>query len=103
MNKHLGVASCSSSVCHGNVKSTSSYDVQLNEYIIWSHDDSHSKAYSVLMSDRSRAIAAKLGLPNAYDAKLCLDCHADNVPESVRGKEFNLADGIGCEGVPRRC
>jgi hypothetical protein len=96
-NKHLGVATCSSSVCHGNVKSTSSYDVQLNEYITWSHDDSHSKAYSVLMSDRSRQIAAKLGLPNAFDAKICLDCHADNVPDAVRGKEFNLADGVGCE------
>jgi len=97
LNEHLGVASCSSSVCHGNVKSTSSYDVQLNEYVTWSHDDSHSKAYSVLMSDRSRAIAAKLGLPNAYDAKICLDCHADNVPETVRGKEFTIADGVGCE------
>jgi hypothetical protein len=97
MNKHLGVASCASSVCHGNVKSTGSYDVQLNEYITWSHDDSHSKAYSVLMSERSRSIAAKLGLPNAYDAKICLDCHTDNVPEAVRGKEFNIADGVGCE------
>ena len=97
MNKHLGVATCSSSVCHGNVKSTGSYDVQLNEYVTWSHDDAHSKAYSVLKTERSRAIAAKLGLPNAYDAKICLDCHADNVAEAVRGKEFNLADGIGCE------
>jgi hypothetical protein len=96
-NKHLGVASCSSSVCHGNVKSTSSYDVQLNEYVTWSHDDSHSKAYSVLMNDRSRAIAAKLGLPNAHEAKMCLDCHADNVPQTMRGKEFNLNDGVGCE------
>ncbi len=96
-NKHLGVATCSSSVCHGNVKSTGSYDVQLNEYVTWSHDDLHSKAYSVLKSERSRAIAAKLGLPNAYDAKICLDCHADYVPESARGKEFNLADGVGCE------
>jgi len=96
-NKHLGVATCSSSVCHGNVKSNGSYDVQLNEYVTWSHDDSHAKAYNVLKSERSRAIAAKLGLPNAYDAKICLDCHADNVPEAVRGKEFNLADGVGCE------
>lgn len=96
-NKHLGVASCSSSVCHGNVKSTSSYDVQLNEYITWSREDAHSKAYSVLMTDRSRAIAAKLGLPNAYEAKMCLDCHADNIPPAMRGKEFNIADGIGCE------
>jgi hypothetical protein len=96
-NRHLGVATCSSSVCHGNVKSTSSYDVRLNEYLTWSREDPHSKAYSVLMTDRSRAIAAKLGLPNAYEAKMCLDCHTDNVPEQMRGKEFNIADGIGCE------
>ena len=40
--KHLGVATCSSSVCHGNIKSTGSYNVQLNEYVTWSHDDAHS-------------------------------------------------------------
>jgi len=79
------------------VKATSNYDVQLNEYITWSHEDSHAKAYSVLFNDRSRSIAAKLGLPAAHTAKICLDCHADNVPENLRGKEFNLADGVGCE------
>jgi Cytochrome c554 and c-prime len=96
-NRHLGVATCSSSVCHGNVKSTSNYDVQLNEYVTWSHDDLHSKAYSVLLNDRSRAIAAKLGLTSAQTAQVCLDCHADNVPEAMRGREFNITDGIGCE------
>jgi len=96
-NKHLGVATCSSSVCHGNVKSTSNYDVQLNEYVTWAHNDAHAKAYSVLQNERSRAIAAKLGLPAAHTAKICLDCHADNVPEAMRGREFNLTDGIGCE------
>jgi hypothetical protein len=96
-NKHLGVATCSSSVCHGNVKSTSNYEVQLNEYVTWSHNDSHAKAYSVLLNERSRVMAAKLGLPNAHTAKICLDCHADNIPEAMRGREFNLTDGIGCE------
>jgi hypothetical protein len=96
-NKHLGVATCSSSVCHGNVKSSSNYDVQLNEYVTWAHNDTHAKAYSVLLNERSRAMAAKLGLPAAHTAKICLDCHADNVPEAMRGREFNLADGVGCE------
>ncbi len=79
------------------MKSKNSYNVLLNEYVTWSHDDSHAKAYNMLKSERSRAIAAKLGLPNAYDAKICLDCHADNVPVATRGKEFNIADGVGCE------
>lgn len=96
-NKHMGVASCSSSVCHGSVKSNGSYNVQLNEYITWSHQDTHSKAYTILLNERSRAIAAKLGLPDASKAKICLDCHADNVPENLRGREFNLSDGVGCE------
>ena len=33
----------------------------------------------------------------AQTSRLCLDCHADNVPESQRGKKFSLADGVGCE------
>ena len=93
----MGVASCSSSVCHGNVKSSSNYNVQLNEYVTWSHDDTHSKAYTILLNERSRAIAAKLGLASAQTAKICLDCHSDNVPEAMRGREFNLTDGVGCE------
>jgi hypothetical protein len=96
-NKHMGVSTCSSSVCHGSVKSKDAYNVQLNEYITWSHQDTHSKAYTVLLNERSRAIAAKMGLAEASKAKICLDCHTDNVPENLRGREFNITDGIGCE------
>jgi predicted CxxxxCH...CXXCH cytochrome family protein len=95
--KHMGVSTCSSTVCHGSTKSNSSYNVQLNEYITWSHQDVHAKAYTVLLNERSRAIAAKMGIGDASKAKICLDCHADNVPEAQRGREFNIADGIGCE------
>jgi hypothetical protein len=95
--KHMGVSTCSSTVCHGSTKSNSSYNVQLNEYITWAHQDTHAKAYTVLLNERSRAMAAKLGIADASKAKICLDCHADNVPQALRGKEFNLSDGIGCE------
>jgi hypothetical protein len=95
--KHMGVSTCSSSVCHGSTKSNSNYNVQLNEYITWSHQDMHAKAYSVLLNERSRAIAAKMGIGEASKAKICLDCHTDNVPVEMRGREFNITDGIGCE------
>lgn len=95
--RHMGVSTCSSTVCHGSTKSNSNYNVQLNEYITWSHQDMHAKAYSVLLNERSRAIAAKMGIGEASKAKICLDCHTDNVPAEMRGKEFNLTDGIGCE------
>jgi len=96
-NKHMGVSSCSSSVCHGAVMPNKTYDVLLNEYVTWSHQDAHSKAYNVLNSPKSRAIASKLGIGNPTSAKECLDCHTDNVPLQMRGEKFSLADGVGCE------
>ena len=96
-NKHMGVTTCSSSVCHGAVTPSNTYDVLLNEYVTWSHQDAHSKAYLALRSLKARQIAAKLGLADATQAKDCLDCHTDNVPPQQRGEKFSVADGIGCE------
>lgn len=96
-DKHLGVASCASSVCHGAVKPNDKYNVQLNEYVTWSRHDAHARAYQTLLSKESKAIAAKLGLTNAHTAKLCLDCHTDNVAKQQQGEEFHITDGIGCE------
>jgi hypothetical protein len=96
-SRHMGVSSCSSSVCHGSVAPSHTYDVLLNEYVTWSHEDAHSKAYTALNSPRARSMAAKLGLPNAATAKICLDCHSDNVAPEHRGPKFSLTDGVGCE------
>jgi hypothetical protein len=97
LNKHMGVTTCASSVCHGAVTPSKTYDVLLNEYVTWSHDDAHSKAFNVLRSMKSRGIASKLGIGDPASAKECLDCHTDNVPQQQRGEKFSLADGIGCE------
>jgi len=96
-DRHLGVASCASSLCHGSVTPNSNYNVLLNEFITWSHQDAHAKAFQALTSERGRSIAAKLGLPSAETAKECLDCHADNVAPAQRGAKFALTDGVGCE------
>lgn len=96
-NQHLGVASCATGVCHGKLTEAEDSNVWLNEYRIWSGDDRHARAYQTLLSDRSKAIARKLGLPNAQGAKICLDCHSDNVPPAQRGTKFQLSDGVGCE------
>jgi len=94
---HEGVASCSSTVCHGRVNPDPASPVWLNEYRIWLRQDYHSRAYRTLLTEQSRAIADKLGLPAAHTADLCLDCHADNVPPARRGERFQLEDGVGCE------
>jgi len=96
-HKHLGVASCATSVCHGKQTAQAGRDVALNEYVIWLEQDRHSQAYRALDNARSRSIAANLGLPSASTAKICLDCHADNVAPSQRGPKFQLSDGVQCE------
>ncbi len=94
---HLGVAACAGSTCHGAVERLKGSSVAQNEYITWVRRDKHSKAYSVLLEERSVRIAKNLGLPNAHTAEVCLNCHADNAPQDKRGRQFQLSDGVGCE------
>ncbi len=94
---HMGVATCAASQCHGSAVPREGSNVLQNEYVSWTQDDPHSRAYDVLGNERSRGIATRLGLESATSAKICLDCHADNVPVERRGERFHLADGVGCE------
>ena len=94
---HLGVASCAGSTCHGSLETWKDSPVLQNEYNIWTRKDKHAKAYEVLLNAQSKRMARNLGLESAHTAKLCLDCHADHVGEELRGKRFQLSDGVGCE------
>ncbi len=96
-NIHLGVSSCGGSSCHGALEPWPNSTVQQNEFVTWQEKDPHAKAYKTLMSAESKRIAKNLGLNNAYEAGICLDCHADNVPEARRAKGFQITDGVGCE------
>ncbi|HEX9473979.1 MAG TPA: multiheme c-type cytochrome [Steroidobacteraceae bacterium] len=95
--RHLGVASCAASACHGKIAPQTHVNVALNEYRTWLLSDRHSQAFRILQSAKSGAIASKLGIADASTAKACLDCHADNVPTELRGEKFLLSDGVGCE------
>ncbi|ASJ74290.1 multiheme c-type cytochrome [Granulosicoccus antarcticus] len=94
---HLGPATCATSQCHGKSAPYPDRNVNLNEYTIWIDGDRHSIAYQTLLSEESQRIAAKLGLENAKNATICLDCHADNAPDDKRGPKFQISDGVGCE------
>jgi hypothetical protein len=94
---HIGVASCAGNNCHGAVQPLRNSHVDQNEYLIWRQKDKHSKAFAVLREERGLRIARNLGLPDAEHAKVCLDCHADNVAQDRRGPSFQIADGVGCE------
>jgi Cytochrome c554 and c-prime len=96
-HKHMGVASCSNSVCHGASQVFRDSHVMQNEFAVWQETDPHAKAYAILQQPASQEIARKLGIGPATEAKICLDCHADNVPAAQRGERFQLSDGVGCE------
>jgi len=96
--RHLGVATCATSQCHGKSRAVEDRNVQLDEYTIWIDGDRHSIAYRTLESEESRTMARKLGLEDPTQDALCLDCHADNVPAALQGPRFRVEEGVGCEG-----
>jgi hypothetical protein len=94
----LGAVTCASSLCHGAVKLWKDSPVLQNEYVTYTRTDKHTRAYKVLFNAKSQRIAKNLGLKDgAHNAKICLDCHAHNIPEAKRGERFVFADGITCE------
>lgn len=98
--QHLGVVNCANSLCHGSVSSWKDSNILQNEYVTWSRvDKHHTRAYPVLLEERSQRIARNLGLREpAHQAKLCLDCHAHNPAPAQRGERFKVTDGVSCEG-----
>lgn len=96
-DKHMGVASCASSLCHGSARPLAAQAVLQNEYTTWSQFDPHSGAYKVLLGAKSKEIARRMGLPNAHEAPACLACHAENAAAEQRGPKYQVNDGIGCE------
>ena len=97
--QNLGVVNCANSLCHGSVSPWKDSNILQNEYVTWSRVDKHAtRAYHVLLEERSQRIARNLGLKEpAHQAKLCLDCHAYNPPPAQRGERFKVADGVSCE------
>lgn len=94
---HLGVATCASSTCHGSLSEWVGSNVLQNEFVTWQESDPHARSFKTLLNKDSKRIARNLGLANAHEADMCLDCHADNVATTSRGPEFQISDGVGCE------
>ena len=97
-DKSMGVVNCANSLCHGSVQPIKDSNVLQTEYVTWSRVDKHARSYRALFNEQSLRIARNLGLakpPN--EEKLCLDCHAHNVPVALRGERFKFDDGVSCE------
>jgi hypothetical protein len=97
-NETLGTVTCASSLCHGAIKLWKESPILQNEYVTWSRTDKHTRTYNVLLNEKSKRIVKNLGLKEAaHEAKICLDCHAHNIPVALRGERFKLSDGVVCE------
>ena len=99
---YVGTNSCSAASCHGSRQEVAA--TLGREYSIWVSEDPHSDAYATLLSPASRQIAKNLGLANAHQAKVCLDCHAsDAKPDETSDlhlaafHRYAVTDGVGCE------
>lgn len=95
---YVGVASCGGTTCHGRSEADGPV-VRQDEIMLWQDPASaagaHSRAHQVLLDDRSRVIAQRLGIGEAASAPMCLGCHS--TPGSQRGARFQTTDGVGCE------
>lgn len=93
MKRHLGVASCAGSTCHGRSLGDGT-PVRQDELQMWQEESSptgaHSRAYRVLFEPRGRDIIRRLGLDDAGIARDCLGCHAESGAARVE-------DAVGCE------
>src|SRR5882672_2258123 len=59
----VGVVNCANSLCHGSASPWKDSNILQNEYITWSRVDKHAtRAYQVLLTERSQRIAKNLGL-----------------------------------------
>lgn len=69
-----------------------------NQQKVWEQSN-HSKAYSVLLTDKAKAFAVSKGLESPENNKLCLRCHTTRgyLGLSDFDPSFNLKEGVGCE------
>jgi hypothetical protein len=95
--KYTGPGSCASTTCHGSVVPRTDNRVPQNEYSIWIVKDKHSKAYAALTGPIGERMAKILALGSAETAPKCLACHALDVPQNLRGRTFELSEGVSCE------
>lgn len=95
--KFVGSSSCATAACHGGLAGRKIVGA---EHPRWVTRDPHARAYSVLLDDLSKQMAAQLKLSNntAHESAECLICHspATIAKESTTVRHAPQA-GVDCE------
>jgi len=93
LERFVGSAGCKSSSCHGGAGEKRS------QYLTWSQQDFHARAYPVLVNARSARMAETLGLPSAQTSARCTVCHSpfQSVEPSRLAAAARADEGVSCE------
>ena len=92
--KFLGAASCANSSCHGGGGASQ------NQFLVWSLKDFHSqRPAATLTTARAKQIGDALEIKDPTADARCTVCHAPlhEVPENLRGENFQISEGVSCE------
>lgn len=96
---YLGVASCSSTSCHGSDRPKNDFAIDQTEYRTWAgkgpRPDKHSQAFAVLSQPLGLRVARNLRIGDPTKARECLVCHEPPVAKS--GPLWAKGDGVSCE------
>ncbi len=91
--KFVGAIGCRSSGCHGGA------GVERSQYITWSQQDFHARAYAILLDARSARIAEAIGVTDAQSSARCTICHSpfQCVPPERLESSAHPDEGVSCE------
>jgi hypothetical protein len=89
----VGAVGCRSSSCHGGAGEKRS------QYITWSGQDFHSRAFSILTNARSARIAEAIGGGEAVANARCSVCHSpfQSVAPAQLAPTAHPDEGVSCE------
>ena len=89
----VGAVGCRSSSCHGGAGEKRS------QYITWSRQDFHSRAFSILTNARSARIAEGAGTTDAPASARCTVCHSpfQSVAPTQLASTVHPDEGVSCE------
>jgi hypothetical protein len=89
----VGAVGCRSSSCHGGAGEKHS------QYITWSRQDFHHKAFAILTNARSERIAEGAGITDARSNARCTVCHSpfQAVSQTRLASTAHPDEGVSCE------
>jgi Cytochrome c554 and c-prime len=89
----VGAVGCKSSSCHGGAGEKRS------QYITWSRQDFHTRAFAILLDARSVRIAETVGTGEAQSSARCTVCHSpfQSFAPMRLASNARADDGVSCE------